>query len=119
MPSQLAEHELRFVGYSQTWGGGVATVHPHPQKTVPGLIYRLSPGDFERLDVHESGYKREIIQVPDQDGRPISVQTYLHLQPEQHCAPSPPYAAIIAHAYGQMGIDFAELNEALNVPTNP
>ncbi|MEM7677000.1 MAG: gamma-glutamylcyclotransferase family protein, partial [Myxococcota bacterium] len=80
---------------------------------------RLSPNDFERLDVHEGGYRRQMIQITDVDGQIISAQTYLHLHPERHRAPSAAYAAIIAHAYGQMGIDFAELHEALSVPVDP
>ena len=112
-PSRLDGHELRFVGYSNTWRGGVATIHPAPGKTVPGLIYRMTPTDFDRLDEHESGYERRIIHVPDEAGMLTPAQTYLHLQPEERCVPSSTYAAVIAHAYGRMGVDLDLLKEAL------
>ena len=111
--SHLDDHELRFVGYSRVWRGGVATVHPAPGKNVPGLIYRLSPRDFERLDKHESGYERRILHVPDEAGTLTPVQTYLHLEPDQRRGPSSAYAAVIAHAYGRMGVELELLKEAL------
>ena len=112
-PSHLSEHELRFVGFSRTWQGGVATVHPARGKSVPGIIYRLTPQDFVLLDEHESGYQREIIQVPDGTGNLTAVQTYLHLAPHERREPSPAYAAVIAHAYGRLGVDLSLLKEAL------
>ena len=112
-PSRLDNHELRFVGFSNSWQGGVATVHPAPGKTVPGVIYRLSPTDFERLDEHEGGYERTLIRVPTDNGALTEVQTYLHLEPDALRSPSPAYAAVIAHAYGRLGVDLELLKAAL------
>ena len=114
VPTRLDGHELRFVGFSKTWQGGVATVHPADGKTVPGLIYRMTPSDFDRLDVHEGGYRRQIIRVPyDLTGDFVDAQTYIHLDPNARHAPSPVYASIIAHAYGRLGVDLAQIKAAL------
>ena len=111
--SRLDAHELRFVGFSNSWRGGVATVHPARGKIVHGIIYRLSPTDFERLDRHESGYKREIVKVAGEHGALTDVQTYLHLQPDALRSPSAAYAAVIAHAYGRLGVDLELLRAAM------
>ena len=111
--SVLSDHALRFVGYSKVWQGGVATIHPTEGQRVYGAIYRLSPNDFRLLDRHEGGYRRITIGVEDRCGEPVDAQTYLHLEPEALCAPSPAYAAIIAHAHGRMGIGLGVLKQAL------
>lgn len=112
-PSRLSDHELLFVGFSRMWQGGVATVHPSLGKTVHGLIYRMTPTDFQRLDKHEGGYQRRIVHIPDGDGELMPAQTYLHLTPDERRGPSAAYAAIIAHAYGRMGVDLGLLKDAL------
>lgn len=48
----LPKHTLAFVGYSHSWGGGVATVTPTSGR-VAGILYEVSQDDLDILDLYE------------------------------------------------------------------
>lgn len=50
-PAVLSGHELGFFGRTETWDGGMATAVPAPGKQLWGVVYELSYGDAQRLDV--------------------------------------------------------------------
>jgi len=54
-PGCLRGYTLAFNAYSSSWGGGVADVVRAPQQEVWGLVYDVSRGGLERLDIYE-GY---------------------------------------------------------------
>lgn len=50
-PAWLADHELGFFGHTDAWDGGMATAVFAPGKILWGVVYELSYGDAQRLDV--------------------------------------------------------------------
>ena len=51
--ASLRGYRLAFAGFSWAWNGAVATIVPARGECVPGLLYRVSPGDLARLDSFE------------------------------------------------------------------
>jgi gamma-glutamylcyclotransferase (GGCT)/AIG2-like uncharacterized protein YtfP len=81
-PEQLSQRLLRpvrgtaafapgygrvFRGYSQKWGGGVASIEVDPDRITYGYVEKVTEDDLQRLDEFEgvaSGfYRREMINV--------------------------------------------------------
>jgi len=49
----LPNHALAVGGFSQRWGGAVASVVPEPGARVEVLLYRITAPDLRALDRHE------------------------------------------------------------------
>jgi hypothetical protein len=102
----LLNYRLEYVGMSQRWGGGVATVVPHRGERVPGFLYFVTPRDLASLDRFEGVpriYDRKIVSVKlgDQPGTTKAV-TYHCVDGAVHRPPSPSYLAIIQGAQAEM-----------------
>ena len=79
----LPNHALAFGGFSQRWGGAVASVVPEPGARVEGLLYRITSPDLRALDRHEGfpfAYERISKLVTDERGRRRRAQVYRHLR---------------------------------------
>lgn len=110
----LRGYRLAFAGFSAMRGGGVATVVKSDDHAVPGLLYRLTDADLQKLDAcegHPQFYRRVAVHVVDSDGERRRAWTYTLDRAER--APSPDYAAIIAGGYGRLGYDEAPLLAAI------
>lgn len=110
--ARLPGHHLAFAGVSKNWAaGGVATIVPSdPAHSVPGRLYTLDEAALLRLDVYEGSYDRIAITVGHE-----TVWTYRRRSDLPRNAPSLEYFAIMAHAYGTLGFDLAELVAALPI----
>jgi len=101
----LNDHRLAYVGWSERWGGGVATVIPHRGERVLGFLYFVTPSDLKRLDRYEGVprvYVRKLvtIRIGGEAGSTKAV-TYRHLgAPER--PPGPQYLRVIQDAHAQM-----------------
>jgi hypothetical protein len=74
--ARLADHRLDFTHYSKRWQGGAADIVAAAGEFVYGLVYRMSPRCFARLDPFESGYARVVLRVHDDAGAEHAVQSY-------------------------------------------
>lgn len=101
----LHDYRLSYVGHSERWGGGVATIVPHRGERVPGFLYFVTPEDLKRLDRYEGApriYRRKTVTISlgAESGRTKAV-TYQHTgAPER--PPGPQYLAVIQRAHAEM-----------------
>jgi gamma-glutamylcyclotransferase (GGCT)/AIG2-like uncharacterized protein YtfP len=104
----LRGHELLFAGWSERWGGHVATVQQADGGEVPGLLYELTDSDLVLLDRIEGcprAYQRELRPVVDEHGQEQLAHVYRLPGPEKG-EPTSEYLAVIQRAYRRLG--FAE-----------
>ena len=112
----LRHYALAFGGFSQGWGGAVATVLPARGGRVEGLVYEIAATEVRRLDRYEGhpfAYGREQRLVVDERGARRRVTLYV--QPSHDFEPgSPPskYLDVLVHAYRHHGFDLAALEAA-------
>jgi gamma-glutamylcyclotransferase (GGCT)/AIG2-like uncharacterized protein YtfP len=92
--ARLADHRLDFTHYSTRWQGGTADIVPAPGEFVYGLVYRMSPSCFARLDPFEGGYARITLRVHDDSGEAHEAQSYA-VRERGGFAPHPRYLAQI------------------------
>lgn len=63
----LTGYQRVFCGYSQSWGGGVASVEPQRGGTVFGHVFNATKADLETLDRYEGvaigAYSRHTVNV--------------------------------------------------------
>ena len=115
----LSNHALAFGGFSQRWGGAVASVLPQRGARVEGVLYRITAPDLRELDRHEGhpfAYQRSAKVVKDERGRRRRAQIYV--QPEETFEPWLPqlaYFRVLLNAYGRLGFDVERLAAAVGV----
>ena len=115
----LRHHALVFGGFSQRWGGAVASIQRERGTHVEGLLYRISRRDLARLDRiegHPFFYARIRRTVLDARGRRRKVWTYR--QPDdgfEPWMPPPEYFRVIVGAYRRLGLDPTSLVAAVGV----
>lgn len=113
-PTVLRNHALRFAGWSERWGGSVATVERSPGARVPGLLYRIGHQDLAALDRIEGCpwvYERVQRQVFDEQGARRLAHVYQLVDAEPG-EPSHDYLRVIRRAYQTLGLDETELLRA-------
>jgi gamma-glutamylcyclotransferase len=112
----LPNHTLTFGGFSQRWGGAVASVARARGARVEGLLYQLADADLRALDRfegHPFAYTRVVKRVLDEQGRQRRVMLYLQLQdPFVPWEPPPGYYNVLRRAYDRLGFDVAALAAA-------
>jgi len=112
----LSNHALAFGGFSERWGGPVATLVPARGAQVEGLLYVLQPADLRSLDRHEGHpfvYRRARFAVTDENGRRLCAEVYLQPLPNlAHRQPAPGYARVLRRAYKRLGFDVRRLAAA-------
>jgi len=102
----LNGHRLEYVGQSSRWGGGVATVVPHPGERVPGYLYFVTPHDLSSLDRYEGVpriYRRKVVSVKlgSQAGT-TKAYAYHRVDGAVQRPPSASYLKIIQDAQAKM-----------------
>lgn len=114
-PATLRDWRIGFAGYSEGWGGAVATVVPSKGDSVPGLLYRVTERDLAALDAcegHPAVYRRAIVDVAlEGSGRVLSPYTYVLLSGDDG-VPSARYFRQIESAYLIHGFDVEPLETA-------
>lgn len=101
----LRDHRLSFPLYSNTWGGGVASLQTQHGETVWGVLFDVSADDLASLDQYEgfrgegdqhNVYDRQHVTVelvrPDDGSFPRRVRADLYVaRPSNPSAPSQRY----------------------------
>ncbi len=111
----LPKHRLVFNGFSQGWGGAVASVMRDDRSEVPGVVYEVGVEDVERLDGYEGHpwvYERRVRSVILSDGSRRRAHVYIHTQPNLVGRPSWKYVMTIWRAYQARGFDDSPLFDA-------
>lgn len=114
--ASLAGYTLAFGGFSQRWGGSVATVLQSAGGSVQGLLFDLRCDcilKLDRFEGHPFAYKREAVVVRDGSGRKRKAFTYL--QPRDGFESWPPpaeYFTQIFEAYVKHDLDISPLIHA-------
>ena len=84
--ARLDDHALEFHGYAEVRAGAVATVVAQPGATVWGVLFRITPDHYARLDQHEacfgddnpkSMYDRRVVQLHRLTGENVPAMTYV------------------------------------------
>ncbi len=108
----LKDYRLLFRG---GYGGSVATVEPLKGKTVPCLLWEITPADEAALDRYEGFpflYRKETVKV--KHGRK-SVDTMVYIMNDERSpgAPSCYYYSVILEGYKSAGFDIGILKQAV------
>lgn len=114
--AKLFGHRLTFAGWSNHWGGAVATFEPFEKRAVRGVIYRVSFRDLFAMDRAEGAplvYDRLSVRVRADDGTSYIAQTYqLVHRADEPGIPSPSYLATISSGYRLWKFDVDALARA-------
>ncbi len=81
--ARLADYRLEFCGHTGVWDGAVETVVPMPGHEVWGVLFALSPLDWERLDLWQDArmdgggmYFHFPVTVTDLEGQAHAARLY-------------------------------------------
>ena len=106
--AKLSEHKLDFNYFSQRWQGAAATVIPHTEDHVWGVLWELDQEHEASLDRQEgvpSVYNRKQVEVECGDGARVTALTYFLIKPEeQDKRPSGVYKDVIVRGAEEHGI---------------
>jgi gamma-glutamylcyclotransferase len=104
----LDDHRLRFdlpVGPGER---GVANVEPATGALTHGVLYLLTPADFDRLDwtegVNLGLYTRIPVTVAVGDGEPLAAFTYRSSRSSPGRKPSPRYMRLLLDGAAEHGL---------------
>jgi len=106
----LTDHRLDFVQPHDGWGGGVAGIVSATGERVPGVVYRLSEDDLERLDgfepVDSARYQRIEVAVQTEIGDARLCWTYVgRVFPEAPYTPSSRYLETLIEGAREHGLE--------------
>jgi len=111
-PVVLKDYQLLFRGGH---GGAVATVEPFKGKSVPCLLWEITPADEAALDRYEGFpflYRKENIKV--QLGKKnIETMVYIMNEGRPLGTPSCYYYSVILDGYKSAGLDTVILKQAV------
>ncbi|MGH7298444.1 MAG: gamma-glutamylcyclotransferase family protein [Polyangiaceae bacterium] len=111
----LRGYRLAFAGYSELWGGAVATLAPDPKGRVRGILYEVTAADLDALDRwegHPHYYRRVRATVTDGRRRDRRVHLYV-MTPERALGePAMAYLTALLRAYLALGFDIEGLLRA-------
>ncbi len=110
--SKLTGYQLRFRGGRY---GAVATIEKEQGKSVPVLVWKITPADETALDRYEGFpflYRKETVKVR-LDGQLASAMVYIMNDGRAPGAPSPYYYNVIAQGYKSAGFETNFLKQAV------
>jgi gamma-glutamylcyclotransferase (GGCT)/AIG2-like uncharacterized protein YtfP len=108
---ELQGYRLLFRG---GMGASVATVEPKRGRSVPVLLWEITPRDEEALDRYEGWptfYRKETLTV-QHDSQPVDAMIYIMNDGHEPGTPSIHYLHSIMQGYIDAGLDIAVLKTA-------
>jgi len=120
--ASLRDHHLVFPLPDESWGGGVASIAPRPDARVEGVLYRLTPEDFDALDdfedVDRGDYARRLVSVQDANGATSRAWTYVNpREPGLFIPPSRAYLDAMIRGAVAHGLSSNYIAELRAIPT--
>ena len=114
MPYRRSPRHEHAHGYRLVFNG-VATIDPDPDRSVPVLLWDISPPTIplDRYEGYPHLYRKETVQV-DLDGRTVDAMVYL-MNPQRHRTAQPYYYDVIQEGYEMNGLDTAVLEQARTI----
>lgn len=104
----VPKYELVFNRKGSYRPGGVASIAPsdNPERSVYGIIWRLSTEDLQELDRIEdpNAYERVTINARSITGQTYKCQAYLAYPEADYVAPDPEYLKLLLHAAREAGL---------------
>ena len=97
----LQGYRLDYTRFAKTRCGGVADIVADSGGTVWGLVFKLTPQDFDLLDGFEGrgkAYDRMTVPVRFLDDRVIEAETYFVIDKQGPFAPGEEYLALLVSA---------------------
>lgn len=116
----LPGHRLAFAGWSERWGGAVATIERARRKHTLGALYDVGIDDLLVLDAHEGHphhYQRVGVRVRTCGAGARAYAYAYQLQAGQPGAPSAAYRDAIARGYDAWGLAPSALDAAVLAAT--
>ena len=111
-PVVLKDYQLLFRGGH---GGAVATVEPFKGKSVPCLLWEITPADEAALDRYEGFpflYRKEKVKVK-LGKKNIETMVYIMNEGRPLGTPSCYYYSVILDGYKSAGLDTTTLKQAV------
>ncbi|MEM9458598.1 MAG: gamma-glutamylcyclotransferase family protein [Myxococcota bacterium] len=102
-PARLPGHEHRFSKLGRD-GTGKGTIAPHPYRAVHGVLYELSPPQWQQLATFEGGYRDTELRIQDPEGTLVPARTYIALSPGTPPSPSLDYLAHYRRGFIEHGL---------------
>ena len=115
-PAVLENYELLFRG--RAGGSGVATIEPREGARVHGLLWRITPGCEQSLDLYEGYprlYEKQTVTVRDGAGQEFTVMAYVMTDSERWRDPAMPsgfYYKSIREGFQQNNLPLRALSQA-------
>jgi len=100
-------------------GSGKANLVVSPGEVTWGVVYRLAPEGFERLDRYEGGYRRISMEVLDAGDRWIFTQTYVSARRTDDPTPFASYKDLILEGARSHGLPAGWLETLARLPARP
>lgn len=124
--ARLANYSLAFFGHSERWDGGEESAIRRPGATLWGVVYRLSPAAFDRLDAWQGAkldgtgdYFHSPAEVLGEDGTPYSAVMYRRSSTREAQPPSMEYLSFIAGGAERQGLPAPYVQDLLDMESSP
>jgi gamma-glutamylcyclotransferase (GGCT)/AIG2-like uncharacterized protein YtfP len=113
--ARLEGYRVGFALYDRASGAGGCTLEPEPGHQVLGLLYELTPEEFDRLDrlsgVDRGYYQRIDVEVETEASQRLPAITYLIPRPEGPLRPAASYTRPILAGARALGLPAGYLRE--------
>lgn len=113
--AHIPDHRLGFVGHSESWGGGTATILLAPGTTLWGAVYDVDEPCLQELGRREgTAYVLSRTSVVGEDGRRTHVFLFVRARDFEERPPSERYVETIRRGYADWALDPAALDRAVD-----
>lgn len=113
--ARIPEHRLGFVGHSESWGGGTATIVLAPGETLWGALYEVDDACLEAL-ARAEGTAYALSRTPclKDDGSRVTAYLFVRARDFEERPPSDRYVQRIRQGYEDWGLDVAALDRVVD-----
>ena len=102
-----------------TDGSGKANLIDSPGDMVWGVLYEMDESELLELDNVEGGYKRVEVEVLDEQGHSMVVQTYVSEKPTKEAWVYEGYKALILSGAREHQLPEKYIEDLEGIPTKP
>jgi hypothetical protein len=125
-PARLAGYRVAFFGHDPVWDSGMETLVADDQAETWGVLYRLRPLEWERLDLcmganldGAGAYFHYPVEVTTPSGETRLVRTYRKSARGEPCPPSREFLAHLLASARARGLPESYLATLSALPSTP